>query len=389
MNFTELLTYADIEQVRKITSFYGCTSNPHSKNDCIRVLVSHLNKRTELKRIVDRLKPSELRLLQLLYFDWRTLFNMEELLGMGRTACLDKEESPRKWIGAARNMGWIFPGVTAHSRSLFYISQDLLERLMEVFAEPYLEEGKPSLHLAVIRDERDVFVHDLEQFLLFVKNNEVTLTGEGSIYRQQQRKLFQLLHFPESPIDPSGWRFGFGRRYHQYPDRFSLLYDYAFYRGYIVEAPEGVLRLTEAGAHQRTREDAQEKTEAVRFWMRLYRRPIPHLLLNIRWIQFLASSQWIQRNTLQRAVEQWLDPYYYVSKEELLDRILQMMLYLGMINLGEDEEGVQWLKMTAEGEQHIKNIGRTFETQLDNHYFGIPSSRFSEKQGGKPIVSVE
>lgn len=389
MNFTELLTYADIEQIQKITSFYGCTSNPHSKNDCIRVLVSHLNKRTELRRIVSHLKPSELRLLQLLYFDWRTLFNMEELLGIGRTACLNKEESPRKWIGAARNMGWIFPGVTAQSRSMFYISQDLLERFMEIIAEPYLEEGKRSHHLAVIRDERDVFIDDLEQFLLYVKNNEVTLTGEGSIYRQHQRKLLQLLHFPESPIDTSGWRFGFGRRYHQYPDRFSLLYDYAYYRGYIVEAPEGILRLSETGAHKRIREDAQEKTEAIRFWMRLYRKPIPHLLLNIRWIQFLASSQWIQRNTLRRAVEEWLDPYYYVSKDELLDRIIRMMLYLGMITLGEDEEGVQWLKMTAEGEQHIKNIGRTFEKQLESRYFGISPARFPGKKGRKPIIPVE
>ena len=106
MNFTELLTFADIEHLKKIVAHYGYTSNLHSKNDCIRALVYHLGSRSELERIISRLKPAELRLLQLLYFDWRDLFSMEELLGKGRAACNNEEESPRTWIGSAIKMGW-------------------------------------------------------------------------------------------------------------------------------------------------------------------------------------------------------------------------------------------------------------------------------------------
>lgn len=389
MNFTELLTFADIEHLKKIVAHYGYTSNLHSKNDCIRALVYHLGSRSELERIISRLKPAELRLLQLLYFDWRDLFSMEELLGKGRAACNNEEESPRTWIGSAIKMGWLFPGTTGRTRSLFYVARDLLGRLIQILAEPYVVEATKDDHLAVIRDEGGVFIQDLDQFLSYVKNREVPLTEEGSIYRQHQRKLFQLFAIPEKPVNNPQWRFGFGRRYHQYPDRFSLLYDYAYYRGYIVETPEGFLRVTEAGAEQLITSNSSEQAEAVRFWLRLYRRPIPHLILITRWISLLATQRWIPLETVTQAVDDWLHPYYYVPKQELLDRTINMMLYLGILSLAENTEGTKLAMITAEGSALLRGMDRFSEEKLDNHYLGIRTGRFFTHGEGNSVIPVE
>ena len=250
-------------------------------------------------------------------------------------------------------------------------------------------EATKDDHLAVIRDEGGVFIQDLDQFLSYVKNREVPLTEEGSIYRQHQRKLFQLFAIPEKPVNNPQWRFGFGRRYHQYPDRFSLLYDYAYYRGYIVETPEGFLRVTEAGAEQLITSNSSEQAEAVRFWLRLYRRPIPHLILITRWISLLATQRWIPLETVTQAVDDWLHPYYYVPKQELLDRTINMMLYLGILSLAENTEGTKLAMITAEGSALLRGMDRFSEEKLDNHYLGIRTGRFFTHGEGNSVIPVE
>ena len=134
-----------------------------------------------------------------------------------------------------------------------------------------------SVEPVAYRDEQGMLVQDLSRFLTFVMHNEVPAHGGRSHLSPASAEIVQILHRPGKPVEKKGWRFGFGRRYHLYPDRFSLIYDYAYYQGYITEEETGWIRLTERGAGKILNKEMEPGQEIYRFWLRLYRKPVPHL----------------------------------------------------------------------------------------------------------------
>ena len=179
--------------------------------------------------------------------------------------------------------------------------------------------------------------------------NEVPLTADGAIYRQHQRKLFNSFLVPEKPVDKKGWRFGFGRRYHLYPDRFSLIYDYAYYQGYISEEETGWIRLTEKGAGKILNKETEPGQEIYRFWLRLYRKPVPHLPVVVRWIDLLAREDGLRSKGFKGLFPAGSNPYYYETADSLLRRILKMMMHLGVLRMGEGADGKKLVSVTDEG----------------------------------------
>ena len=78
MNFAELLTYTDIDQLNRIRKAYGFEGSVHSKNELIRTLLNHLGRRRELAEQIRGCDGVQTRFLQLLFFDSRDVFSMEE-----------------------------------------------------------------------------------------------------------------------------------------------------------------------------------------------------------------------------------------------------------------------------------------------------------------------
>ena len=83
MNFAEPSTYTDIDQLNRIRKTYGFEGSVHSKNELIRTLLCHLGRRRELAEQIRGCDAVQTRFLQLLFFDYRDVFSMEELLGQG------------------------------------------------------------------------------------------------------------------------------------------------------------------------------------------------------------------------------------------------------------------------------------------------------------------
>lgn len=346
MRISDWLTYTGIDQLQKMHRFYGCTStDPHSKKELICSLLQTLNRKDYYQKMLSELSVDEYRFLQTLVLDPSPAYTMEELLAKARMALMS-EEKPRSLIVKALHRGWLFPGYTTQTQFLYHLPSDLRERVLQAFRAPYQEvrRVKPPRKY---RQEEQLLVQDLSCFLQFLKREIVRLTHDGAIYKNQQKQLFQLFYVTEEVVKQKGPRFGFGRHYHLYPDRFSLLYDYAYYQKYFFENPEGYLCLNEekSGNIANTQEEAKE---LYHFWIRLYRKPIPYLPIILRWIGLLAHPDWFPISTLWKVVQNWFVPYYYESEENLFQKIIRMLLHLGVIQFGE-EEYEAYIRLTSSG----------------------------------------
>lgn len=368
MRMADWLTYTDIEQLKQLNRYYGCVSDHHSKHDLICSLLRQMGKKSRLKRMMEELTPAEHRFLQLIVLEPSPSYTMEELLAKGRAALNGTEGEPRFFIVEAMKKGWLFPGYSHRTQYLYHIPSDTRKQMLELFTEPYRAEQQAlTEEPAFYRNEENQCIADLYHFLDFIRKEVVRLTHDGSIYKQQQKQLFKSFHIPEEPINQKGPRFGFGRRYHSYPDRFSLLYDYAYYKGYLIEEEEGTLRLTDSGLGKLIHKDIQEGKQLYRFWIRLYQKPIPHLPILIRWIGLLAYPGWVSKELVYQAAGEWLSPFYYETAQSLFGKILQMMLHLGVLKVGTENEQ-HFLTLTETGIKWMHGVSAFREQTIEEEF---------------------
>lgn len=366
MRMVDWLTYAGIDQLKQLHGYYGCGSaNYHSKHDLICSLLRQINKKNYVNELLKKLSPQELRFLESIVLDQSPSYTMEELMAKGRAALAGNQGEPRKFVVEALKKGWLFPGYSQHTQYLYHMPSDTREQIQQALIEPYLVhriEECPSWY----RDEEHQLVQDLYRFLQCLERDLVRLTQDLSIYKQQQKQILRSMSIVEEPLEGQGPRFGFGRMYHLYPDRFSLIYDYAYYEKYVVEE-NGLLSLTTLGAGKCNKNDRHEAKQIYRFWIRLYRRPIPHLPLILRWISLLAYPHWMPVYAIYQAIGSWLTPYYYENEMDLFRRIMNMLVHLGVGKWG--QEGEQHLfTLTSSGVKWMKGISAFREKTIEEGF---------------------
>lgn len=327
MNLPDLLTYADINQLQDMAVHYELPRT-HSKHELIRSLLTNMQRPAWWNGQTEAMSSEERRFWQLVFLDSRETFNLEELLGKGRQALDGKQGNPRTLVAKAIKTGLLFPDVTGRNRSLYQVPRDVRKLVIRALRNRYIS-GMVCVEPAMYRDEQTCLVTDLGRFLTYVGDKGVRLTAENAIYRQDLQNILGQMTIKEEPITKQRWRFGFGRRYHQYPDRFSLLYDYAYYREYIDENGQ-TLCLTGLLPGKIVSKE-REAEEIYNFWLRLYRKPFPVLPLIVKWIYLLARSEWINLVLLRESLTEWLAPYYYMEKEQLFDLLIKMLTHLGVI----------------------------------------------------------
>jgi len=168
------------------------------------------------------------------------------------------------------------------------------------------------------------------------------------MYKRQLGQALELMSVGEGVPGKAGWRFGYGRRFRDYPDRFSLLYDYAFHEGMIRENPDR-LTVTEAGLAAAESPEPFDPARLYRFWMRLYKKPVANLAALVQWVARLAGS-WTTVSSLYEVLQPIVRPYYYDQEKEVLElRVLRMMMHLGLLRWGETETGETVVRMTPQG----------------------------------------
>lgn len=367
MNLAEMLTFADIGLLSKIANHYQCRCNVNSKNELIQSILHQVGRKEFVDEHVSRLSVEDFRFLNTLLFDSRQHYSLEELIACAQnsrfTEDAKEKENPRDIIARFRQRGWIFNGSSQNTKFLFEVPEDLKSRFREVVGQRLSSEVLMAGEPTAIREEHTLASEDLYLILFYVSKNEIPLNQEGTMYRRNQMLLMDTLHVQEPLVGKGGWRFGYGRTFKFYPDRLSFLYDYA-YSHRLIEESNYELRLTSLGELSVLEEKREPLMHLIRFWLRTYKAAIPNLLSLIYWI-CRCSEEWVTVTSLKGSMEKLIKPYFYDTSASIFEeRILKMMLHLGLIRIGENEARERYVQATPFGKTALKELGRGSEENL-------------------------
>ena len=355
MNLADMLCYADIRQLSSIANAYDCQCDGHSKNELIQSILSRLNRREVFERHVSDLRLEEIRFLNSILFESRDQFSLEELVARAHQCRFAKEPdeawNPRDMIVRFKHKGWLFNGHSPQTKYLLQFPQDLKKRFAEVLADRFQNELEHVEEPAAYRDEQTFIVDDISHFLHHLYHNEMFLTADGSIHKRHLQLLLDRMAVKEE-LPKGGWRFGYGRKFKELPNRFSLIYDYC-YDQRLIQETDGRLVLTEKGQSAVLEGRKEHPAQIYRYWLKLYKVPVPNIQTIVLWIEMLARD-WVTVDSLGRALCKLIRPYYYDTPESIFEqRILQMMMHLGLVRIGEDERHGRSVRMTKLGRDVI------------------------------------
>lgn len=373
MNLSDMLGYADIQQLSRIADVYQCECNGNSKNDLIQSILSTVGRKDVFEDQISSMKLEDLRFLNSLLFDVRESFSLEDLIArvqqcrFGEQA--DKQEiaevkstkrrkkkneavaassSPREIIAQFKYRGWLFNGFSGPSRYLFQVPLDMKLRFREALKNKFAAQLQYTDEPPFYRDEQMLLQEDVTQFLRYVYHNDVQLTADGSMYKRFTVQVLEKLAVQEQLPAKAAWRFGYGRYFNHYPNRFSFLYDYCYHSRWLSEQ-EAALTVTQTGEKRMAACPPDEAERQYRFWLHLYKGPISQLLSVVQWINALAE-QWVTVDSLKSVLVPYIKPYYYDDANAIMEqRILAMMLHLGLLRLGEHPLYGAVVRMTKAG----------------------------------------
>ncbi|CAM4218985.1 hypothetical protein [Paenibacillus tarimensis] len=401
MNLAEMLGYADIAQLARIAGVYRCDCSGHSKHELIQAILVAVSGKELFDNQLEDMPVEDLRFLNSLLFDSRDAFSLEDLVARARNCSFGKDDQsavtgarsaisasemlpgseqsrkepadkpvskrsskkvkpaaepgPRDTIARFKHLGWLFNGHSGMDRYLFHVPSDLKQRFKEALARRYRRAIKECGEPPVYRDEQLLLADDILHLLRYVEQQEIPLTVEGAMYKRQTLQVLELMSITEEMPVKGAWRFGYGRRFKDYPDRLSLLYDYCYYSGLISES-DMRLTLTMAGKEKLEGKRREEPSELYRFWLRLYKGAVPNLTAIVHWIDELAVK-WVAIDPLRSELLPLIRPFYYDSAETVFNqRVIMMMLHLGLLRVGEDEQGCQVVRMTAAGHAIVRGV---------------------------------
>jgi hypothetical protein len=369
MNLADMLSYADIQELGRIADTYECECNGHSKNELIQSILSTLNRREVFERHIQGLRLEDVRFLNSLLSDARNSFSLEELTARVNQSMFPKNEAdtknPREVITKFKQLGWLFNGYSQQTKYLFQVPHDLKRRFRDVLTVKFRESLVVVDDPRVYREEQMLIHEDIYQFLKYISMQpEIMLSPDNSMYKRQLQQILECMSVKEEMVTKGAWRFGYGRMFKEYPSRFSFIYDYCYFHHWIVEQ-NSILALTDSGKNKVLEGSKENLVQIYRFWLRLYKGPIPNIQSIVQWVQRLAGS-WVTAASLGDVLCKLIKPFYYDSSESILEqRILQMMMHLGLIRIGEDELHGRVIQMTKIGSEVIEGTYVKEEDRID------------------------
>ncbi|RXT13927.1 hypothetical protein [Ammoniphilus sp. CFH 90114] len=358
MRLAEMLSYADIDQLHQLANTYSCDCNIHSKNELIQSLLGSIKREANIKEQLESLKKEEFHFLMYIVFDSRSTFTLEDLRAKAKFSYMENldRDTYRKLVSVALKKGWIFRGVSRNAVSAFQVPEDMRKAWANTILKMEWGEQPNYSDPPFYRDEGIAIIEDLHQFLQYVSRHQPQLTSDGVIYKRNQQQLMELMSVQEELIEKGGWRFGYGRHFRDYPDRFSLIYDFCYYRGYIREEPGNALWTTPEAEEAFQLPPEILAMEMYKFWLRLYKRPISGLPMFIRLIG-RAAERWMEEEALIRVLVPRIRPYYYDNEDSIArNRILKMMVHLGLLRKGIHNENTWVLQTTRLGKTLLESV---------------------------------
>ena len=341
MKLSEYLLNLDVADLRAIAGRYACDCNRHSKLDLVQTIHYEMLDSGNYERLFATLDREIFYVMTYLLFQPKAWFSLEELMGKGTLIqkLLDLKGSPKTWIARLVHSGWLFP-VSTKFHIQYEIPEDFRPFLQQQFIRAWqrafdLPDAEPAR--LTVRDEERSLLHDLKTWLHFVAEKRPPLTKEGVLHKRFQHQLMKKMRVAEQLVEGRPWRVGYGRRFPFYPHRFAFIYDFSYDRGWIREEPGG-LDITEAGHAKLTDPSllfrVQQK-DCFHYWLKTYGKPLPTLPFLVHWMNAVLLQQWISTDKLYNAISPWISSYYYDDVPTIFrERIIQMLLHLGLIQIG-------------------------------------------------------
>lgn len=354
MNLAEMLSFADIQELSRIALNYECSCSRNSKNELIQSILNCMNGSEIFRQEVERMEWEELRFLNSLLYDSRDSFSLEELIARVRLAAYESGEkekcNPREVISRFKSRGWLFTGHSRQTNFLFIVPEDLKRRFRDTLVRKFFNQLTSYRETpGSYRDEQQLLSLDLQKFLTITDKNDLPLNAEGFLYKRSLQQILESFQVAEAPVAKTAWRFGYGRRFREYPDRFSLMYDYCFYHG-LIDDGSGSILLTEKGKQKVLSGEKEPMRELYLFWLKVYKSPVPNIQSLVQWVVRLAR-QWTTVDSLSQALRHFIKPFYYDSAESIFEtRIIGMMVHLGMLRFGEHEDFGTSVQVTPLGD---------------------------------------
>lgn len=367
MRLSECLNSSDINTLRKIAETHDFECHRSSKNALIQSIMSHFNDRKFIREKLTQLSgPAYREALVQLTIDHRTAFSKEDLLAIAQRAAVNQTDLEKSLVTRLLEDGWMFRLGSQGGRNTYYFPEDTLKTIREYVSEHLRDQVETvTVPPVVYRDDQLAIIRDIAHFLSYVKNNEVKLTMDGIIFKRQLILLLESMEIQEKPLDNVGWRFGYGRRFRDYPDRFALLYDYCYNRQLIAEEDQGTLSLTAKAEEWIQRDDRDKLFDLFRFWRLLYRRPIPKIALAVSTLARAVQKQWTLVDSINRLLKPYVNDYYYDTPNVVMDtRIYQMMINLGLLCHGKLGDGRYVIKLSDVGRDLLLEDTTPDEAQM-------------------------
>ncbi len=404
MRLAECLNQSDSVSLRRIAEHHGMDCPLYSKNALLQEILSRLCDPEYLnERYAAGASPLLMAALQEIALDGRDRYANEELIALlaravqtvptkdraisretghatesgsvlrrrggarrrkertdGKTAETGgSEEGPQRPDALAQELlhilvreGVVYP-TGSDSRTVYVCPTDFWRRLHELASRKMKATVQSCARTPVVyRQDGHAIARDAAAFLLFTMRHDVRLTQEGVIFRRQQIQLLQLFEVAEEVLPQSiGWRFGFGRRFHDYPDRLALIYDHLCASGCVVETVDGWLRVDQETSDAYLQLPEENRAQQLfRFWLRTYRHAIPNLRTIVARTAELTRHAWVYADSLAALWLDQIEPYYYETNEQILvARILGMLVHLGVLARGAAEDGAVAYRLSPDG----------------------------------------
>ena len=382
MNLSDMLSYADITQLTRIASVYGCECNGNSKHELIQSILATVHRRDVIREKLVTMELEELRFINFLLFETRKSYSLEDLLARVQqcrfpaqhelqktnvAAIEDKKKkvkksikqqnnelTPREIIAKFKQQGWLFNGHGGNDRYLFHVPQDLKERFKVTLAEVLSVSIEQGTEPPTYREEGGQLLSDIKAMLKYIDTYKPNVALDGIMHRRFVIQLNELFAIQEELPSKGAWKFGYGKGFGDYPDRMAFMYDYCFAKGWLVIESDTIM-LTSNGQLAKDNLNYQEMQSIIAHWLKLYKGAIPNITSLYYWICSLAK-EWMTLKSFEAVLEPYIKPYYFDSAGNILNkRIVKMLLHFGMITIGETEQGVV-IKRSIFGQKMIEDL---------------------------------
>lgn len=323
MDLMDVLLFQDRKQLGKILSGHATSFDVHSKRKMIEVLYPSLINGNQMSERYLLLPDEAKKIILTLCYNGKLFISKEELFGLVPKL---QKDAFNKIIEDLLNAGILFLYADNHILIPTQIKQGFIRLFMS-----NLDNYRFVLPSIIEMDNEIDVINDIFSFVDVIIQTPLPLTKNGLLHKRDFEAIMKL--FIKKEVLPNEqWRFGYGRRFAKYPDRFSLIYDYCFYKGWIIEK-DGFLTTGERVGELEELKLTNFIQGLTHFWLKLYKRPIPsiHLLFELL-MEVVEDGFGIEEEGMISELTPFVDDYYYDTKKDIIKkRFLNMLEHINVI----------------------------------------------------------